>query len=354
MSKVIFVGPSLDEVGGVSFYCKAIMASYPGDIVYFPFPLSLAKSPGKFIAVLLDFMRQLYREREANVHLNTSLNFAAITRDAFFLLIALSFGRSVVVFIHGWEQSFANSLTGLKQLLFKQLFDRARLLIVLAAPFKKSLHEFGLTTRITVETTCYPPDLHCSRETSTIRSKSLKNGPKILFLSRIVKEKGVFELVDACKLLCARFPFLTLHVAGDGPDMSLLREYVSLQRAEFVRFHGSITGQRKNDLYGEAHLFCLPTYYGEGLPVSILEAMYFGLPVVTTRAGGIDGIFSDGLNGLFVEAGNVLDIASKIEILLTNPQQTESISLYNIAYAERFSSKAVAQRLASLHDSLEG
>ena len=118
----------------------------------------------------------------------------------------------------------------------------------------------------------------------------------------------------------------------------------------FVVLHGNITGENKNRLFSRASVFCLPTYYGEGLPIALIEAMYFGLPVITTGAGGISEVFIDRENGLSVKPGDIKDLKEKIAVILYDQAFSKQISERNIRYAkERFAPEIVAKRLAILH-----
>lgn len=345
MDRMLFAGPDLEEVGGVSFYCKAVLESYPGEVEYFPFPLNMSRRPLLFLRVLWIFFVWILKTR-GNIQLNTSLNARALTRDFFFCILALATGRKPVVFIHGWDNDFQDSLTGVKRLVFRSVFNRAGLIIVLSRKFKDVLAGWGFTCPIEVETTCFSNELGPPAQSW---SSSLKN-PRILFLSRIVKEKGVFELVDACAGLTDKFPGLCLDIAGEGPDLDELKNYVKMKDYVFVALHGNVTGEDKNRLFSNASAFCLPTYYGEGLPIALIEAMYFGLPVITTGAGGISEVFTDRENGLSVKPGDVKDLSEKIAVVLSDHSFSKQISERNVRYAkEKFSPEVVAKRLAILH-----
>lgn len=344
--RMLFVGPELKEIGGVSFYCKAILEAYPGEAEYFQFPLSMSRRPFLFLKVLADFSRKLSNAHKT-VHLNTSLNLNALARDFFFCVLALAKGKRPIVFIHGWDMDFQESLTGVKRLVFRGVFNRSALIIVLSQKFKDILECWNFTCPIEVETTCFPSEL---RKAPTVQASGIKN-PRVLFLSRIVKEKGVFELADACAGLTESFPGLRLDIAGEGPDLHEFNLYITRKGYDFVAFHGNVTGEEKNCLFSEASVFCLPTYYGEGLPITIIEAMYFGLPIITTGAGGIAEIFKDNENGLLVKPRDIDDLKEKLTIIFIDNTLTKKISERNTEYAKkRFSPKVVASRLAVLHE----
>jgi glycosyltransferase involved in cell wall biosynthesis len=348
--RLLFVGPALHEVGGVSIYCQTILASYPGTIEYFPFPLGMRRNPLTFLAVLFRFLRRIAGNPRPLVQLNSSFNASALYRDAIFLLLALLFSCRVAVFIHGWEPSFQNSLTGWRRALFRALFNRSAVIFVLAGVFRDSLLSMGISTNIVVETTCFPADIDHGSAPPTVERDHASPAPRILFLSRVVREKGAYELVEACSRLLSDFPGLRLDIAGEGPDLAQLKEYAASKRHGFVAFHGCVTGTAKWSLFREATIFSLPTYYGEGLPVTIMEAMYFGLPIVTTLVGGIADIFVCGENGLTVEPHDVEQLAQRLRQLLSDPEGRKRISRNNAQYSRsRFAPEVVARRLAGAH-----
>lgn len=342
-NRMLLVGPELSEIGGVSAYCRSVLDSYPGTVEYFPFPLSMSRRPLLFLKVLSVFYRTISRGCET-IQLNTSLNLNALARDLFFCLLSILKGMKPVVFIHGWDTEFQKTFTGLKRLIFRAVFNRAGLIIVLSKNFKDTLEGWDFTCPIEVETTCFSSELK-----KASAQRSLEH-PRVLFLSRIIKEKGIFELVDACAGLIDMFPRLRLDMAGDGPDLNGVKDYVKQKGYGFVDFHGNATGAKKDSLFSAASVFCLPTYYGEGLPIAIIEAMYCGLPVITTGAGGIAEIFKDRENGLFVKPQDIDDLRQKLSIILSDNAFSRKVSRRNTEYAEKgFSPKVVARRLAALH-----
>lgn len=346
-AKILLVGPDLSEIGGVSSYCKAILDESP-NLDYFGFPVNMKLRPFLFLGVVLKFIKRL-RSTGTVVHLNTSLNRSAIVRDSIFMLITLVHSRKVIVVIHGWDIPFQKSLRGIRLSLFKSIFNKAKFICVLGKIFKNELLKWGFDCRIEVGYYSFADD---TSRTAKAKAYSLegKTGPRILYLSRIVKEKGIFELADACGKLKMIYPDLVLDVAGDGPDLPELKEYAFRRNYTFIMFHGSVTGVAKSKVFESANLFCLPTYYGEGFPLAITEAAGFGLPVITSRVGGIPDIFVDNKNGFFVEPGNVTDLHDKILHILSNTAVWDKISKENIRFVKKyFSPDLTAKRFAQLY-----
>jgi glycosyltransferase involved in cell wall biosynthesis len=125
-------------------------------------------------------------------------------------------------------------------------------------------------------------------------------GLRVLTVARLTAQKGVAVLLAAL----ADLPDdVTLTIVGDGERRSFLEaEARRLKVADRVRFAGAVGHDEIRDFYAAADVFCLASL-DEGIPVSLMEAMASGLPVVATRVGGIAELIDNGVNGLVVPAG---------------------------------------------------
>ena len=113
-----------------------------------------------------------------------------------------------------------------------------------------------------------------------------------------------------------------------------------------------MSGQEKKELLETANIFCFPSY-GEGMPNVVIEAMAFGLPVVTRRVGGLADFFKDGEHGFFTTSKDPIIFADFIEKLLVNQQLYEEISLNNYQYARsNFLASCAAKRLEEIYRSV--
>jgi glycosyltransferase involved in cell wall biosynthesis len=170
----------------------------------------------------------------------------------------------------------------------------------------------------------------------------------LLFLSRIEKTKGVFELIEAYARLCRRYPGLRLVMAGEGPARPGLQQRAAQLGLDGVSFPGYIRNAAKAQALVDADLFVLPTYYGEGCPVALLEAMGAGLPCVTNAVGGIPDVFNDGTNGVLLNEVTVDSIADALEELLSDPDRRQEIAKHNRVEAwSRYEARVVIPRIES-------
>jgi glycosyltransferase involved in cell wall biosynthesis len=99
-----------------------------------------------------------------------------------------------------------------------------------------------------------------------------------------------------------RFPDARLILAGEGPEQDKIRSWIDRHGMSYrVKLPGYLHGEAKAQVLRGANMFVFTTYYGEGCPISLLEAMPAGLPVITTPVGGIPDIFIDGENGILID-----------------------------------------------------
>lgn len=146
---------------------------------------------------------------------------------------------------------------------------------------------------------------------------SSEKAPILLFLSNIVKTKGVFVLLEAVEyLIKKKIRFKLKLVGGIEPSISKKKLYKKIEPLnDFVEYLGPKYGNEKSEIFASADIFVFPTY-NEAFPLVLLEAMQAGLPVISTYEGAIPEIVGDGETGFLVKQNEVGDLADKIEILL--------------------------------------
>jgi glycosyltransferase involved in cell wall biosynthesis len=146
---------------------------------------------------------------------------------------------------------------------------------------------------------------------------------QILFLSNLIESKGVFVLLDACKILQnkhLKFHCTFVGGIGDVSEQQFDSKVHYLGIETFVSYVGKKYGEEKESELLKADIFAFPTYYhNECFPLVILEAMQHHLPVVSTFEGGILDIVKNNISGFIVKQRDVNNLAEKLEILIRNP-----------------------------------
>ena len=122
---------------------------------------------------------------------------------------------------------------------------------------------------------------------------------------------------------------------GFESDLDKQRFLDQIKPFDALQYYGVVSGVRKQTLFHQAQVFCLPTSYFEGQPISILEAYASGCVVVTTLKGGIVDIFEVGKNGFSIEEKSEDSIIKCLELLIQQRDQLHQIALTNRTIAEQ-------------------
>lgn len=144
----------------------------------------------------------------------------------------------------------------------------------------------------------------------------------VLLTCRIIREKGVFELIKAAEILrleCENnVEFWIVGGLDDHPDAITKEEMDAVCDGRYIKW----LGRRENvkETLRQCHIFAFPSYYMEGLPKSLIEACAIGRPIITTDNIGCKDVVSDGENGFLVPVKDATALAHKIKVLIDNPE----------------------------------
>ena len=344
--KILVTLSKLSLTSGVSSFWNALFQSFTKYKNINFQPLEIGGHGYNLFGPLLDQWR-LHKALKSNIALaciNPSLINRSFFRDGLFAKQLASKNIPFFVFFHGWELEFQDKVDEKYKKFFLNSFGKAKKIFVLSPDFKNKILEWGYEGEVIVEVTNVEMNL-VNEFSFTTRAKVLEYREpfKILFLARLIKEKGVFELIEAVKTISKR-ENIELIIAGDGNDFTLLEEMVLGETN--IRITGDVQGEEKINLFKESHIYVLPSYT-EGLPISVLEAMSFGLPVITTNVGGLKHFVQEEKMGYLVEVKSSEALVEKIEFLINNSNKMAEISKYNFEYARNnLTSDEMAKRLS--------
>lgn len=298
----------------------------------------------------LELVRRLRRNRYDVIHLNPSINRASVLRDSLFLLVLRLFrANNVLVFIRGWDDDyFARLRTGFfgRQVVFR-LFRQAASILVLGERFRRELVEAGFDPgKIGILSTMFDGEL-----LQDVQRRRNDTSVQLLFLSRMISDKGIFELLDAVEQCTQAGMNIKLVMAGDGEDAVRARSWVAEHRmSEVVTFPGYLRGRDKAQALVDADLFVFPSYYGEGCPNALLEAMGAGLPVIATRAGGIPDVVEHNVNGIILDEVSPASIRAALQVLVPDAGLRGKISATNRHEAwQQYEASVVSSRLETIY-----
>lgn len=336
--KLLFVIPSLSLAGGVASHYAGLAPYWTVGISYstygkrkkIPAPLTLLPD-------IISYTFKIVFKKIDVVVVNPSLRKYQLFRDGIYILIALLFKKKVVTFIHGWDVSLSAKLEK-RNFLFNRIYGKSAFIYVLSSAFKTSLTRMGIQCPI-LQTTTKVNDSFLDQPTP----KTETHVQHILFLSRIIKTKGIYIAIDAFHLLKQEFKDLKLLVCGDGAELGAAQRYVKERSISDVTFTGRVAGKDLIKSYQQSDIYILPSYE-EGLATSVLEAMGFGLPVITRPVGGIIDFFVNGKMGQLVDSLSPEDFAQAIKPYIAQPQICREVGTYNRTYADsHFRASRVAE-----------
>jgi len=176
----------------------------------------------------------------------------------------------------------------------------------------------------------------------------------ILFLTRVILEKGIIELIDAFLILHSTFNKLKLRIVGaDTNDMVYVKNYLeNRDPGHLVDYIGPVSNEQKHQEYLKADIFAFPTYV-EDQSYAVMEAMSYGLPVVASNVGGIPSLIKDCENGLLVSPKNVDSLRIGIETLIRDPHMRNNLGRNARKTIERgFTWKVRSQEIVTLYENL--
>lgn len=359
--RIVMLGPASNQSGGVGDFVQTItkhfgarhevhVVSVGQDGSALPTPLRLVRDGWRLVRTML-------RVRPDVVHLNPSFNRAVLREAVYLLLIRAVHAGPVVVFNHGWSAGWPPRIDRSASLrwLVRLLYGKADRLYVLAARSREALLRWGLSADVV-------------RNTSTMYERALFEGlvrheprakghaaAQLLFLSRLVPGKGAVELIHAFAGLAERFPRSTLVIAGDGSERASIEATARASGVgDRIRFAGFVRGRDKAQLLLESDLFVFPTQLAEGCPVSLLEAMGAGLPVIASGAGGVVDVFACGVQGQMLSARpGAEEIQQALARWLTDADRLASAGAANQALAlSRYEAEAWCQALEADYQAL--
>lgn len=234
-------------------------------------------------------------------------------RKCLFMIPALLVGRKLIVHIHpAYFPRFLADIRGVRRAVAHMVLSRADAFIVLTPEIRDDMAHL------------FPgKPIHVLRNPVDVlgmgNSCGIGRRPgHLLFLGWYMKRKGVYDLVDAVRILREERHAVSADFFGTK-EVEELRDYVSRHGlSDSVKIHGWIGEEEKLKALHGCGMLVLPSHT-EGIPNVILEAMATKTPIVSTLVGGLRDVLRDGENAVIAEAGNAVDLSKKILLLLQDP-----------------------------------
>jgi glycosyltransferase involved in cell wall biosynthesis len=256
--------------------------------------------------------------------------------------------RPLILHAHGAQfDAFFCGLPKIVQRVLRHVFARADCFLVLSTQWRDFyVGEAGVpASRVAIlhNPVSLPP---------SVPTRLNRDRVQFLFLGRIGQRKGSFDLLQAFAALPANLrKRARLVFAGDG-DVGKLRMQAR-EWSDSVEVHSWVSGDRLSALLAASDVFVLPSYQ-EGVPMALLEAMAFGLPVITTRVGGIPDVVTDRCEGYLVSPGDTGALQSAMRALIEDEQARLEFGVRARKRAECFDVGDYSAELTRIYSRLLG
>lgn len=259
------------------------------------------------------------------IYIPVASNFLPYLRDGLFILIS-SFSSKAKIVIHLHEgnyfrEVFYKNSDNLYKKFIEYSLSKVNTAIVYSNDLKNTFK--GLVNNIV----SFPNGL---KNDASINYRKVKNSEdknlQISFMGNFYESKGILEILKAVSILSENIHNVTFNFAGtwikEEEHTKIKAENIIRENKiePLVKFHGVITGNDKDNFMIETDIFLFPTWYPyEGCPMVILDAMSFGIPVISTKdTGAIPEMVIEGETGILVDKKNPEQIADAILKLINN------------------------------------
>ena len=325
--RLLHIGPLPPPWSGIGVFLLNLMASspisaqtnwvidtssktLPGDPIHHKLP-----TPARIIRHVrqsLHAIREIRKHKIQLMHLNGSSHDLSFWGNWITALAAKLAGASVVWHLHeDLDVSMFPGKTWLTRTAFALSARTVDMIAVMTQKDQQLLHSLVPAAKLAViPETCDPSlsELGLPREEGQIH---------ILYVGWLTQAKGIYDLLQ----VAVDMPDVVFDVLGTGmstEENNAVRAFVDQHGLQFrVNLHGVMTGEAKKKLFGQAQVFLVPTHW-DAFPVSVLEAMAAGLPIVGTQVGGLPIMLENGRGAFLVEVGNTSQMTEYLTRLKKN------------------------------------
>lgn len=326
---VIIVSPSLDpnqNVSGVSSVVSFIIANNT-QCNYIHFKQGSKDKETllmRLLSLLTDFFKWIFlliSHRDSLIHYNFPLTAKAILRDYCFIRVAMLLRMKMVIHIHGGNYLLGEGSHPLIEKMLQSVFSLKCPFVFLSEKERDVMKE-----RFSIQSTYVLPNVVDLSEANSFVRKFVPDAPfTILYMGRISETKGIAYILEALLKLRSQMPFRLIFAGEEEKDGQYIHQFKEQLGDEQFVYAGIVSGSAKTALLKKCDIFLLPSFY-EGLPISLLECMSFGLVPVVTNVGSISTCVDDGVEGLFIQIRDADSIVETLLHLNANRHALEELS----------------------------
>jgi glycosyltransferase involved in cell wall biosynthesis len=247
------------------------------------------------------------------------------------------------------------AITAYEQTLCRVIFRSSDKVITVSKSVQKHLRSLGVSPKKMI---VIQNGVDLEEFAPEISEHNDESFATILFIGRLLPNKGVKIFMEAANIICTKSPKrATFKIVGDNRYSAQLNEFFEKSEvSKNFQFIGKVP--KVSTILQEGGIFVRPSYT-EGMPLTVLEAMSAGLPIVATNVGGTSELIKNNDTGLLVEAGDSRQLAEAILSLLEDPKHAKKLgqnahAFIKQGYSKKYSWDAVAAKNLSVYNELTG
>jgi glycosyltransferase involved in cell wall biosynthesis len=342
---ILFIGP-INDAGGIGAVFKNYKAYFRDAKYISTYPNDAnSKRIFEFIKAIINIIKTLKSDKNVQIlHIHCASK-GSFYRKSVVLLIGKWQKKKIIMHMHGG---------GFKDFYYKNRLNKIYIRAILGLADKiiclsKEWHEF-YSSAMNLKNTVV---IGNSVELKKICGKQRFSGKiKLLFMGKICIEKGIFDLI---KFLAANKIFLEgkikLTICGTGEDEKLKRLISTPIFINRVEYHGWVEGAKKESLIKESDIYILPSHF-EGVPISILEAMAYGKPIIATNVGGIPSLVKDKHNGWIIEPWGLNKLDNIFDEIMEDPKVLEKLGKNSYLEALAYDPMKMFKKMENVYTNL--
>ncbi|MCD5001691.1 glycosyltransferase family 4 protein [Enterococcus saccharolyticus] len=307
---ILMVGVSKETQGGmytvVSNYLDNKTLKQKASIQYVPTSTvgSIPKRLYFSFQGIIKILKILMKNNIDIIHIHMSER-GSVYRKGIVLRIAKFFKVNTITHMHGADfEDWYLSLSKSKRNRVKKIINMSDEIIILGENWRDIFSTVMIDeSKINVIYNAVP----------TLQNNLYnENANSLLFLGALIERKGIYDILQVAVKLNKRLPeHITFDFYGPDPNGDFSKKIIELGLEKRVLYHGWLKNEDKNEVFSKALLNLLPSY-NEGLPMTILETMAYGIPNISTNVAAIPEAIKNNINGRLIEPGDIMSLEKAI------------------------------------------
>jgi glycosyltransferase involved in cell wall biosynthesis len=338
MEKLMIIGPLPPPIHGESLAVLNVIESKKVNEIYEVYSVNTNRinvtAAGQFsiskilkdLNIIMKVIMKAFIMKKEIVYISISQTRLGLIRDLIIIFICSIRSKKIIAHLHGNNLgNVINEMNRLEKILVEKVFNRITSGIVLGNNLKDNFKSLVQNTDVVANGI----DIDYIKEEEIAHKQRDRDYISIVYLSNLIETKGYQELIYAVISLLEKGIKIKLKLAGSVFDQVKFKEvWKKVQHYNLesnIQYLGTVEGEHKKRLLLDSDIMVLPTNYPiEGQPLSIIEGMAAGLPIISTSRGSIPDLITN--NGILIDSGEKKLIEQALIELINNPEEMKSMA----------------------------